>query len=369
MTKVAIVSTNPLTQTGITSVILNLLTNMDLNDVEVVAISSSKIDENVAKKISELKIPIIQLKRKRNSNIISYIRELTRILKAERVEVLHVHGNSATMWFEIFAGKCAGIKKRIAHAHSSSCLSKLVHNILKPLLIRDMSLGIACSDFARKFAFNDKKSRILNNGIDVDKFRYDEVTRVEYREELKLEDTFVIGHVGNYLPVKNHQFMCKIAEELNARGIKGYKMCFVGGLGAVSEIKEYVEKNDLSDNIMILGSRNDAAKLYQMFDILILPSLFEGFPMVLVEAQSSGLPCLISDKVTKTSDILGTSKFLPIDSPDSISTWVDAIYDVMKNENGDRRLAAEKVIENGFSSKLCAQSLKDIYIGNIRIQK
>ncbi len=359
--RIAIVVTTRMVRQGVTSVVLNLLKNMDRTNMKIIFMSAFHMDDWFCEELQAINVDIVRLQSARIKQFPNYIKELTDHLKERKINVVHVHGNSATMWFEMYAAKRAGAVVRVAHSHNSACKSRGVHYLLRPLLIRDMTIGIGCSDLAQKFAFNNKKSIVLNNGIDTERFAYDLNTREHYRKDMSVKDSFVIGHVGYYQPVKNHRFMCQIAYELKQRSVTGWKLLFVGTGNGMAEVEQYLVAHQLNDEVAMLGTRSDVAQLYQMFDLFILPSLYEGFPMVLVEAQTAGLDCLISDKVTKTANLLGTAEYLPIETDDAVQIWADAIEKAMQHQKSDREKAKEMVDEAGFSAKQSAEKVGQIY--------
>ncbi len=365
MKNVAIVVTTVMRRQGITSVVLNLLRQMPREAFSVTLLTALPAEDWFCREIRSMGITFVRLEAGRIRNCIGYIVQLQRFLRQNRVDVLHVHGNSATMWLEIYAAKRAGVPLRIAHSHTSSCLSKTVHGLLRPLLIRDMTLGLACSELSQEFAFGGRKSVVLRNGIDTEAFRYRETVRADYRKRFSAEDLFVIGHVGNLVPVKNHLFLCAIARELKSRELSGFRFYLAGEGVLREEIEAYLRKHNLTEEVVLLGSRSDTANLYQMFDVLVLPSLYEGFPMVLVEAQTAGLKCLISDTVTKTADLLGTARFLPIDAENAAGKWADALESAMRTGNHDRTNAKARVNALGYSSARSAAQLVRIYSGEL----
>ncbi len=365
MANIAIISINKLMKAGVTSVILNLLNEIDRTNLCIYVFTNKEVDETVLEQLEKMGIEIVHLNKRRSIPPVSYIQELSNELKKREIDVLHVHGNSATMWFEILAAKMAGVKIRIAHSHNSSCSSKVVHYALRPLLIHDMTLGIGCSDLAQRFAFNDKKSVLLKNGITTEKFQFDENERNCCRREFDLENKFIVGHVGNFLPVKNHIFICKIVNELKTREIKNFKFICLGDGATRNEIENYIEANHLEENMILLGSRTDMSRFYQAMDLFVLPSHFEGFPMVLVEAQTAGLDCIISDKVSRTTDIIGTAQFLNIDGEEAVKVWADSIFEkIVNNTVKDRTIARYEVEEAGYSAKHSAKYLENLYRGN-----
>ncbi len=347
-----------------TSVVLNLLKNMDRKEMEISVLTALPAEQWFCQELQNMGIAFVRLSAKRVRQAPAYIRALSQYFKDHGVDVLHVHGNSATMWLEIYAAKKAGVPVRLAHSHSSRCLSKATHRLLQPLLIRDMTLGIGCSDVAREFAFRNKKSIVLNNGIDTGKFQFDEAVRSAYRAQFAVEDAFVVGHVGNLVPVKNHLFLCRVTTQLKNRGRQDIRFFFAGEGEKREEIESYLSKHNLSDMVTLLGSRADADKLYQMFDAFVLPSLYEGFPVVVVEARTAGLPCLISENVTRSAQVFGQVQHLPIDGDSAVTAWADAVEAVAAQKAADRTDGKAIVDAAGYSVRQCADTLTQIYMEN-----
>ncbi len=363
MKKIAFVVTTPMRRQGMTSVVVNLLRHLPQDDFKVICLTALPAEEWFVSEMETLGVEFIRLTASRVKQNRRYIRELAGHLRTHEVDVLHVHGNSSTMWFEIRAAKVAGVPIRIAHSHSSSGLNQTVHRLLRPLLIRDMTLGIGCSDLSRKFAFQDRNSIVLNNGIDTEKFAYNAQVRERYRAEFGLQNSFVIGHIGNLVPVKNHGFLLRVALEMKRRGVMGVHFLLAGEGELRGEIERLIQTYELANMVTLLGSRADPENLYQMFDLFLLPSLYEGFPMVLVEAQTAGVNCLISEKVTQTTDLLGTAKYLPIYEEVDVQAWADAITNAMDHTpRDDRCLAIRRVESAGYSIQKSVEILMDIYM-------
>ena len=225
-------------------------------------------------------------------------------------DIIHLHTN---MWGSLLAEKVArdvGIKKIIIHAHSTSVFgkkniqnAKKLHEENKERITEEIATDFwACSKEAAEWLYGDKiskeKIKIMPNAIESYKFRYDEKIRREYRESLHVEDKFVLGCVANFIYQKNHDFLIRIMQEMDSNTV----LLLVGSGPLRESIQDKVVELGLSDKIVFLGYRNDSDKLYQCMDIVLLPSVAEGFPYVTVEAQVSGVQCLVSDKVTTQVD-------------------------------------------------------------------
>lgn len=360
---VLMINTVPTDRNGVTSVIFNLLKYVNYSGVIIDLVVINNPDERYVKEIEKNGGKVFVVSRSLKK-IVRYRKDLTKIIKNGKYDVVHVHGNSATMWLEIKTAQRAGVVVRVAHSHNSACSSRGVHMVLRPMLIHDMTFGIGCSDLAKRFCFSNKKSIVLNNGIDIERFSFKQEIRDSYRKNNSLNNDFVIGHVGDFIPVKNHVFIKKIAQELKRRDINVCFICFGKG-PFFEEIRRNFDTSDVKSMIYLLGSRPDIADYYKAMDLFILPSLYEGFPMVLVEAQTAGLNCLISDKVSRTTNLIGSCKYISIDQEDSVKLWADAIEQEMRNQSHNREEAKFLVEKAGFSAKQSAQVLERIYQGEI----
>lgn len=282
-----------------------------------------------------------------------YHKELKRILKEGNYKIVHSHINTLSV-FSLFAAKCAKVPVRIAHSHSTTNKKEKKKNLMKQVLKPFSKLFatdyMCCSELAGRWLFGDKlydegKIYLLNNAIDLHKFEYNEKIREEVRKELNIdEETFVMGHIGRFVEQKNHNFLIEIFAELYKE--KPNSVLMLVGQGPLQDdMKEKVEQLELSNNVMFLGQRNDAARLYQAIDVFVLPSLYEGLPVVGVEAQAAGLLCVLSDDMTKETKVLGTTVFNTLNQ--SASEWAKTILtksneytrqktnDEMKNKNFD----------------------------------
>ncbi len=282
-----------------------------------------------------------------------YHKELKRILKEGNYKIVHSHINTLSV-FSLFAAKCAKVPVRIAHSHSTTNKKEKKKNLMKQVLKPFSKLFatdyMCCSELAGRWLFGDKlydekKIYLLNNAIDLHKFEYNEKIREEVRKELNIDEkTFVMGHIGRFVEQKNHNFLIEIFAELYKE--KPNSVLMLVGQGPLQDdMKEKVEQLELSNNVMFLGQRNDAARLYQAIDVFVLPSLYEGLPVVGVEAQAAGLLCVLSDDMTKETKVLDTTVFNTLNQ--SASEWAKTILtksneytrqktnDEMKNKNFD----------------------------------
>lgn len=325
--KLLIIFTTPLEVNGISNSVLNYCKYLNKSNMQI-DIVAFNIIERIRDKIKCLNFNLFELST-RNSNPIKYFFELKKLIKNEKYDIVHAHGNSNTLALEMFAAKSAGCKIRIAHSHSTKCKSKILNYFLKPFFFKSYTHSFACSENAGKWLFKNNKFDIVKNGVDTKIFCYNEYNRIEIRKQYQIkENNILLGQVGKLNSNKNQDFVIDILNELITEN-KNYKIMFVGEGNIISELKQKVEKLGLVDNIIFVGTTYDAQKYYSAFDLFIMPSFFEGLPLVLIEAQCSGLKCIVSDSVTKEVDICNDIKFLSLNQGEK--NWAKQIKDITLN--------------------------------------
>lgn len=271
--------------------------------------------------------------------VFKYHKELKNVLKEGDYNIVHSHINTLSI-FSLFATKCAGVPVRIAHSHSTTNKKEKKKNFVKQFL-RPFSKLFAthymcCSELAGRWLFGDKEYDngnvyLLNNAIDLDKFKYNEEKRKKKRKELNIEDdTLVIGHVGRFVEQKNHRFLVDIFNEIYKQNANS--LLLLAGQGPLmKEIEIKVKNWGLEKNVRFLGQRKDINELYQAMDLFLFPSLYEGLGMVAVEAQVSGLPCVVSTEIPEIAKV--TEKITFINLENKIETWTEIIFKYLKNIN------------------------------------
>lgn len=297
--------------------------------------------------------------------LFTYQKELKKIFKENNYKIVHSHINTLSI-FPLYTAKKCNIPVRIAHSHSTTNKKEwkknLLKNILKPFSKTYATNYYACSNLAGSWLFGKKsmqenKVTIINNAIPLDSFIYNETTRKNIREELGIkENTLVIGHIGRFVSQKNHTFLLDIFNEIQKQ--QPNSILLLAGTGPLlEETKEKASKLNISDKILFLGQRTDANSLYQAMDIFLLPSLYEGLPVVGIEAQTSGLLCILSESMTKETKILKTTTFLPLTiPPEKWATQILKKYKLFKRNN-----TKSKLQKSGFDIELEANKLEQKY--------
>lgn len=296
-----------------------------------------------------------------HSKIIHNYRILNNIFCNNHYDIVHAHAN-ATSALALLVAKKNNVKIRIAHSHSAGFSeekkARLVYlKLLRVLTNRNCNVRFACSRAAGDFLFGKHDYIIINNAIDLSKFKFDEDARKKYRKQLNIPDEIkVILHVGRFIYVKNHKFLIDIfakALQLNPNLI----LVLIGTGVNKSSVQNQCKEKNIIGHVIFLEPTDKVNKLYSMADMFILPSLFEGLPTVGVEAQASGLPCLFSDKVTPEVDLLDTTCHLSLQA--SENEWSKKIVEMVNHHN--KRLIDEKYLRK-FDIVSNAKRLEQIYM-------
>lgn len=292
---------NNLDTNGISAVIMNYCKHIDKNKFDINIIAGSPISNIHRKDAKMYGIKIWELpSRKKESR--KYYTDLYKIFRKNKIDIVEVHGNSATITVELLIAWLNKIKIRIAHSHNSTCMNQKIHKILYPVFNRLYTQGFACSEMAGKWLFHDNKFEIIPNGFNVEKFQYSQEARHYIRSKIGIqEDDFVIGHVGRFNYQKNQQFLLNIFEkipDINSHA----KLLLIGNGPDLDMIKSIVNRHPYRERIIIYGETDEIEKIYSAMDVFVFPSRYEGLGIVAIEAQISGLSCIVSDAVPK--DIL-----------------------------------------------------------------
>lgn len=344
---------------GVEAVVMNYYRNIDRNKVQFDFIcdeDSKYIPKEEIKKLGG-KIILIPPYQKP----FKYHKELKRVLKDGHYKIVHSHINTLS-FFSLWAAKSAGVPVRIAHSHSTSNKKEWKKNFMKQLL-RPFCKVFAtdyfcCSEKAGRWQFGNKiynqgKVYLLNNAIDVDKFKYNEIIRKRKRKELSIKDNeIVIGHIGRFVTVKNHGFLIDIFSEIYKQN-KNTVLLLAGDGPLKEEIQNKVKELGLEKNVKSLGQRNDANELYQAMDVFVLPSLYEGLPVVGVEAQAAGLPCFFSANMTTEVKILNTTEFIEL--MQGADEWANIIVKGLEKFN--RSNTTKEITDSNFNIKEEAEKL------------
>lgn len=368
--KVLEVISNP-DRGGIETMLMNINRNIDHSKFVLDVTSFVERKSDYDDEIEALGGKVIHLKPNREIGAIKYISQMRKLLKKEKYDVVHSHitiNNSMVL----LAAVLAGVKVRISHSHTTSSekpdtfkFNTLVA-IMKFVNKLCANVYCACGTKAGEFLYGKKavekgKVVVINNAIELDKFEEYYGKKDEIREKNKLnKKDLIIGHIGRFDgEVKNHKFIIEMAEKMKKDGIKNFKFLLVGKGSREEEFKKIVKEKGLNDNVIFYGLSENIPELLQTFDVMVLPSLYEGLPVVIVEAQAAGIKVLASENITKEVDLgLGLVKFLAIDKGPDVF-----IKEISKenNKNVSWKKIYNKLTEKGFNIKVNVKQIEELY--------
>lgn len=348
---------------GVQSMIMNYYRNIDRSKIQFDFVVQEKETGYFDREIELLggkiyRIPPVK-------NIISYYQSLNKIFKENDYEIIHTHQNFANV-HALFLAYINQIRNRISHSHNNFQERRIIRKFIKiwlRILINKFSTEkFACSINAGIWLYGKKmydngKVTIINNAIETEKFVFNMGIRERLRENLKLDNSLVVGHIGNFFEQKNHKFIIEIFEEIYKNNYNSV-LLLVGKGELRVDIEKLVKNKGLDRNVFFLGVRKDISDLLNIFDVFIFPSFHEGLPVTLVEAQASGLKCIISDKITKEIDLTGLTEYLPLEK--GAKYWANVVLNSDSNII-KRKNMAEEIIDNAYDIKLESLKLQKIY--------
>ena len=288
--------------------------------------------------------------------------ELEALFREQHFDILHFHVNTLSYITPVLVALKHGCRV-IVHSRSAGSSKRLITRILhhtNKVLLRQADITrIGVSKLATDWLFgSDMPSAVYNNGIDIDRFRFCEMDRTMIRKELGCENQLVIGHVGAFLPAKNHRFVVDVFSRICT--YRQDAVLWLVGQGPERQaVERYVKENGLCDNVCFLGSRENMPQVYAGMDVFILPSLFEGFPNAMLEAQCTGLPCLQSNCITK--EVLIADNATNFSLAETADVWADMLLTVAQHQYADRQLGALCVENAGFSVRQEILRIEKLY--------
>ena len=357
---------------GIQTLMLDICQRIDKEKFQIIWYFTGDLEElDFYKEVIAQSKEIYYRKHVRKTRVGRYIqmlRDIKQILNVYHIDILHVNsGLHITHGIVLLYGKLFKINKRISHAHgvnmkykknTLSVKEKLECQILKKLIVSNANILIACSKETGEIVFGSKtRYHILKNGIDLDSFMYSEKLRTKSREDFNLTDKFVVGTIARLSKVKNYPFLIN-SFEMVLKNKENAMLLLVGDGEEKEEILAMVKQKGIEKNVIFVGHTNEVTKYLHIMDVFVLPSFTEGLSLVTVEAQVSGLPCVVSTGLP--DEILLTDKIQKYPLSDGFSKWANYIleskkYTVRKNN-------IEVIRKQGFDIEDTVQSLEELYL-------
>ena len=221
---------------------------------------------------------------------------------------------------------------------------------------------MCCSELAGRWLFGNKEYDkgtvyLLNNAIDLDKFKYSKKIGKEKRKELGInDDTLVIGHIGRFVAPKNHRLILNIFDEFHKERPNS-KLLLIGQGPLMKEIEEQTKKMKINDSVIFLGQIENVNEYYNAMDLFLFPSLYEGLGLVLIEAQTNGLPCIASTEVPAIAKVSDLLKFVSLEN--KVEEWSKEIISSIKRKR--KKIDIKKIENQGFSITKESKIIVDYY--------
>lgn len=345
---------------GVESMIYNYCSHMDSKKLEFHILYQHEPSIKNVEEFVKLGFKLHRISSKVKHPIRNYI-ETRKYLKDNNIDVVHCH-MTLMNFIPLIAAKNLKIKTRICHSHNSdvrkkNVFVKVIEYILKKICILTATDLVACGDDAGKFMYGNKDFVVLNNALDLDKFKYNEIKRQELRKKYGIkENEIVIGHIGRFTNQKNHEFIVELFKLLSTKNSK-YKLMLVGDGELKNKIENLVDDYELADKVCFTGIISNTNEIYSAFDLFILPSLWEGLPVVGIESQVSGLNCFFSSNIDKNVCIVNDRVML---LSLNINKWVKVICNFDNNYN--RNIILDIFDKKKLNIKIEVNILQQMYL-------
>ncbi len=286
----------------------------------------------------------------RYKNAKQFCSDIDHVFETEHYDVFWFNKTTLSSIHTLKAAKKSGVKRIICHSHQSKNMGSLftlcMHKINMKRVSKYINGRAACSEVAAEWFFgpHPKEVKIFPNAVDISKYEPNEKKMHDMKKQLGVEDKFVIVNVARFAPEKNHKFLISIFEVLSRKQNAHLILCGTGELKP--EIEQLVREKGLEDRISFLGMRRDIPDVLQASDVMVMPSLFEGLPFVLVEAQAAGVPCVVSNTVSEEAKLTDILEYVSLES--SEEEWADKILSYKQYVKVSKR---EQLESRGFSKE------------------
>ncbi|WP_203332299.1 glycosyltransferase family 1 protein [Planococcus beigongshangi] len=363
---ILIVSTGKFDLDGITNVILNYYRALDKSGMHIDFAFPNEIRKDLREEL-EAGGSVIHRIKGRKKKPLTYMNKLTKLIKENKYDIVHAHGNSCTLALETYAAYRGGAKVRIPHSHNSTSNFKFAHWTLRRLFHATYTHGFACGKLAGEWLYGGKPFEIINNAIFLDDFKYNAEVRKEYRNKYHFAGKKVVGHIGHFTFQKNQDYLVEIFKSLVMKD-PDYRLLLIGDGGLKSEVEKKVQDLGLADKVVFTGKSMEIPELLQAMDIMVMPSRFEGMPLTLVEAQAACLPCLISDEISREAEITSLVKFSSLKS--SPENWAKQILEMSIVDREElKSVIVEQINNKGYNIVVNSEKMKALYVSYLEEQQ
>lgn len=358
---------------GVETMLMNYYRHIDRKKIQFDFLTMIPGNHPYDDEVRELGGRIFIISPPRKSNPLRHIKDIIRIIRQKGPFIaVHAHTQHHTGLVAL-AARMAGVKIRICHSHNTSDVNnnllwrKIYFRIMKMLINSNATCMLACGEMAGRYLFGNKnfdsgKVQILPNAIDTKIYSsLNKDKALNMRKKFGIpSDTLIIGHVGRFTQQKNHKFFIPLMKKMISID-KKVLLILVGDGKLRSSFEKEVKENGLNEYVKCLGVRSDIPDLMNMFDVLVFPSLYEGLPVTLVEAQAAGTPCVVSSTVTTEVDMgLNLIKFLDLNSDYKI--WCETIIQCLYIKKPEKSLIMEQLKNKGYDINSSVEKLLKIYM-------
>ena len=343
---------------GIANCVMNDIEHLDPARVRCDLVCPNELDEQARAMVERTGGSVFVLGG-RNRHPFAYIRALSGIVWRRGIEIVHAHGNSATLTTELAAARLGGARVRMPHSHNTTCNMKTADRLLRTLFYQLSTHNVACSAAAGDWLFPQRTYTVLNNAIDTRRYRFSEQMRLDTREGLGLSpEEFVFIQIGAFNQQKNQAFLLEAFEKLLAKRPEA-RLLLVGDGERRASCEARAEALGIRKQVSFLGLRDDIPALLSAADAFTLPSLHEGLPLTLVEAQCAGISCIVSDRVTQEAALSDLVTFAPIAHAEEFAEVLAAAQRMDRVSVSDQAIA--RVTQAGYDVMQNAQTLMRLY--------
>lgn len=355
-------------QGGIETFIAETILHMNTENIQFTIACAEKCESRFDMQLKERKIEIVALQNKNNigafRKTLGSIIPLVKLCKNNSISVVHLNVFHGVSMMQAFFLKICGIQRVIVHCHGSGlrdCKGKKIkllgHEVCKTIFKEYADDRWAASEQAAHFLFNDEPARIIPNGIDVERFVFSKQKRYECRNQLDIKDEILLGCVGRLDQQKNQSFLLNVLKEMRRSG-ENVKLLLVGDGEERDKLEKQAKDLEIADDVMFLGISNRVEEWLCAMDVLLIPSISEGFGIVAVEGQASGLPVICSTGVPREVRISHEVEFLPL----SVDLWRKQIHSLQIT---DRTSEWEKVQRSKYNISCSAKMIEGLYLAKV----
>lgn len=343
---------------GVETFLVNIIKNIDINKFDIECLVHQDVNEKYQDDLKNIKINrIVGIKK----NPFKFLKEIISFYKNNNFDVVHLNQCTSLFFVYVFPILFDKKVKFIVHSHNGNGNNKLLHKLLSFIQNRRADVKIACSDVAGKWMFGKGEYVIVENGIDLKKYQYKPEDVTYLKKELNLyNNKKIIGSVARFDKQKNHKKIIKIYKEyfkINSNSV----LILVGDGEEKDNVIHLIDEYELNENVILLGVRNDVHNILKLFDVLLIPSLYEGLPFIMIEAQAASLPILASETISNQIEITDLVYRENLETSDEI--WAKKIDFIIEN-NKTKRLEKDYgcIIKNkGFDISDTVKKISEYY--------